>query len=187
MTCQKVKICQKWKNWKRPKTPMKHIKLTNILCSVNFPVMCSVVKLTFLCYIPWWCFILFGMYCTQPATIPSSKLLVSDSLQGSNSHSSEAENIDTTYTYHCLHTHSHSHTHSPSHSWTSFCSSSYRSVQEVPVVMEYGGPLLQIPTIRLYLEQLPAVFIPNTNTTQSEHKDSKTYVNLTMWCSPCKE
>jgi hypothetical protein len=32
-------------------------------------------------------------------SIPSSKLLVSDSLQGSNSHISEAKNTDATYIY----------------------------------------------------------------------------------------
>lgn len=78
---------------------MEKIKLNNILCSVNFLVMCSVVKSTSLCYVPWQCFILFTVYCTQLATIPSSKLLVTESLHGSNSHSSKAKNADTICTY----------------------------------------------------------------------------------------
>jgi hypothetical protein len=84
------------------KTDMKKIKLNNILCSVYFLVMCSVVKSTSLYYIPWQYFISFTVYCRQLATIPSSKLLVRHSLQGSNSHSSKAKMLTPSiHTYTC--------------------------------------------------------------------------------------
>ncbi|KDR09157.1 hypothetical protein L798_01273 [Zootermopsis nevadensis] len=60
--CQKGMVCEEWKK----------IKLSNTFLSVNFLVMCSVVK-------SWWYFI--GVYCMRPAAIPSTKLLVTDSFQ----------------------------------------------------------------------------------------------------------
>lgn len=53
VTCEKMIACYKWKNWKRTKGSCEEDKLIDILCSVNCLVMCSAVKLTFLCYIPW--------------------------------------------------------------------------------------------------------------------------------------
>jgi hypothetical protein len=66
------------------KTVVKNVQLINIISSVNFIVISSVLKSTFMSYIPWWCLILFGVYCMWSATIPYSKPLVSDSLQGSS-------------------------------------------------------------------------------------------------------
>jgi hypothetical protein len=57
---------------------MKKIKLSNILCSVNFLVMlCGETDFSALYTMV--NFSLLGMYCTQHATIPSSKHLVTSS------------------------------------------------------------------------------------------------------------
>jgi hypothetical protein len=91
VTCQKANVSQGW--WKRKMTKRK---LRRRFCSVNFLVVYTVVKLDLLCYITWWSLILFGVCCTRPATIPCSKLFVSDSLQGSSWRTSQAGNNDFT-------------------------------------------------------------------------------------------
>lgn len=59
---------------KELKAYMKNINLTNILYNVNPLLMYSLVKFSFLCYMPWKYFIL--VYCTKPTTLPSKSFLL---------------------------------------------------------------------------------------------------------------
>jgi hypothetical protein len=88
LTCQKAIHVRSGRTRRGLKKVVKKIKLNNILCSVNFLMMCSVVKSTPLCYVTWLCSILFGAYCTRPATLSSIKLLITDSLRDYISHTS---------------------------------------------------------------------------------------------------